>query len=73
MTVFAPKGKVRIEVEPLEWINIAQGNIKTVVAGTRHAFKVAKYARRLLAEVQYRFNRHSDLAAMVPCGGRPVL
>jgi hypothetical protein len=34
--------------------------------GTHHSFKFAKYARRYLAEVQYRFNRRRDMAAMVP-------
>jgi len=28
--------------------------------------RVAKYAHRYLAEVQYRFNRRFDLASMVP-------
>ncbi|SFM70072.1 hypothetical protein SAMN02982985_05012, partial [Rugamonas rubra] len=36
------------------------------LSGTHHAFKFAKYARRYLAEVQYRFNRRADMAAMVP-------
>jgi hypothetical protein len=29
-------------------------------------FKFAKYARRQLAEFQYRFNRRADLAAVAP-------
>lgn len=52
-TVFAPKGKIGTEVEPIEWLNIARGNFKTVVAGTCHAFKFAKHARRVFVEVQY--------------------
>jgi hypothetical protein len=35
-------------------------------SGTHHSFKFAKYARRYLAEVQYRFNRRADMAATVP-------
>lgn len=41
--------------------------LETALSGTHHAFKFAKYARRYLAEVQYRFNRRSDMAAMLPC------
>jgi hypothetical protein len=32
--------------------------------GLSRAFTLARYARRYLAEVQYRFNRRADLAAM---------
>ncbi|WP_426178230.1 transposase, partial [Massilia sp. TWR1-2-2] len=48
------------------WLNVLLGNLKTALSGTHHAFKFAKYARRYLAEVQYRFNRRADMAAMVP-------
>lgn len=49
-----------------KWQNVLLGNLKTALSGTHHAFKFAKYARRYLAEVQYRFNRRADMAAMVP-------
>ena len=62
----APKGKVGTEIEPFKWLNVVLGNLKTSLSGTYHAFKFAKYAQRYLADVQYRFNRRFDLAAMVP-------
>lgn len=64
--VIASRGKAGTEIEPFRWLNVVLGNLKTALAGTHHAFKFAKYARRYLAEVQYRFNRRFDLAAMVP-------
>jgi transposase-like protein len=64
--VQAPRGKAGTEIEPFKWLNVVLGNLKTALSGTHHAFNFAKYARRYLAEVQYRFNRRSDLASMVP-------
>lgn len=64
--VLAPKGKAGTEIEPFKWLNVLLGNLKTALSGTHHAFKFAKYAHRYLAEVQYRFNRRFNLAAMVP-------
>lgn len=64
--VLAPKGKTGTEIEPFKWLNVVLGNLKTALSGTHHAFKFAKYAQRYLADAQYRFNRRSDLAAMVP-------
>ena len=64
--VLAPRGKAGTEIEPFKWLNVLLGNLKTALSGTHHAFKFAKYARRYLAEVQYRFNRRADMAAMVP-------
>lgn len=64
--VLAPKRKAGTEIEPFKWLNIVLGNLKTALSGTHHAFKFAKYAQRYLADAQYRFNRRSDLAAMVP-------
>ena len=64
--VLEPKGKAGTEIEPFKWLNVVLGNLKTALAGTHHAFKFAKYAQRYLADAQYRFNRRSDLAAMVP-------
>lgn len=65
-TVIAPKGKAGTEIEPFRRLNVLLGNLKTALSGTHHAFKFSKYARRYLAEVQYRFNRRSDMSAMVP-------
>jgi transposase-like protein len=62
----APKGKVGTEIEPFKWLNVLLGNLKTSLSGTYHAFKFAKYAQRYLSDVQYRFNRRVNLAAMVP-------
>lgn len=64
--VLPPRGKAGTEIEPFRWLNVVLGNLKTALSGTHHAFKFAKYARRYLAEVQYRFNRRFDLGAMVP-------
>jgi hypothetical protein len=61
-----PRGKAGTEIEPFKWVNVVLGNLKTTITGIHHAFKFAKYARRYLAEVQYRFNRRVDMAAMVP-------
>lgn len=60
----AIKGKKGTEIAPFKWINILLGNLKTSLAGTYHAFHFAKYGHRYLADVQYRFNRKFDLAAM---------
>lgn len=64
--VIPPKGKAGTEIEPFKWLNVLLGNLKTALTGTHHAFKFKKYAARYLAEVQYRFNRRADLAALVP-------
>lgn len=64
--VQAPRGKAGTEIEPFKWLNVLLGNLKTALSGTHHAFNFRKYARRYLAEVQYRFNRRLDMAAMVP-------
>lgn len=64
--VIAGKGKAGCEVDAFKWLNVLLGNLKTTLTGTHHAFAFAKYAHRYLAEVQYRFNRRFDLAAMVP-------
>jgi len=60
------KGKSGTEIEPFKWLNVILGNLKTSLTGTYHAFKFRKYAARYLADVQYRFNRRSDLVAMLP-------
>ncbi|WP_155963337.1 IS1595 family transposase [Enterobacter sp. BIDMC 29] len=69
----APRGKAGTEIEPFSWLNILLGNLKTTLSGTYHAFKFAKYAQRYLSDVQYRFNRRFDLAAMIPCLARDIM
>lgn len=64
--VLAPHGKAGTEIEPFKWLNVVLGNLKTALSGTHHSFKFKKYAQHYLAEVQYRFNRRVDLAAMIP-------
>lgn len=61
-----PHGKAGTEIQAFRWLNVVLGNLKTALSGTYHAFKFAKYGFRYLAEVQYRFNRRLDLAAMLP-------
>ena len=46
-------------------VNTVLSNLKTAISGTYHAFKLAKYADRYLAEVQYRFNRRFDLTPIL--------
>ena len=58
--------KAGCDIEPFKWLNIILGNLKTALSGTHHAFAFPKYAHRYLAEVQYRFNRRSNLGSMVP-------
>jgi transposase-like protein len=64
--VIAPKRKAGTEIDAFRWLNVVLGNLKTTLSGTHHAFGFAKYSHRYLAEVQYRFNRRDNLAAMVP-------
>lgn len=64
--VIAPRGKAGTEIEPFKWLNVLLGNLKTALSGTHHSFAFSKYARRYLAEVQYRFNRRVNMGAMVP-------
>ena len=46
-------------------VNTVLANLKTAINGTYHAFDFRKYADRYLAEVQYRFNRRSDLGTIL--------
>jgi len=63
--VVPPRGKTGTEIPPFRWLNIVLGNLKTALSGTYHAFQFRKYAARYLGEMQYRFNRRFDMAAMV--------
>ncbi|MGH8110981.1 MAG: transposase, partial [Rhodanobacteraceae bacterium] len=48
-------------------------NAKRAISGRYHAIGQAKYARRYLAEAQYRFNRRFRLAEMLPRLARAVM
>lgn len=48
------------------WVNVVLTNVKRAISGYCHAFKQGKYARRYLAETQYRFNNQLHLAEMLP-------
>ena len=48
------------------WVNTVLSNVKTAIEGTYHSFDFAKYIKRYLAEVQYRFNRRFDLRSKFP-------
>lgn len=58
-------GTASVKLEQFRAINTLLGNLKTAFSGTYHAFDFQKYAHRYLAEVQYRFNRRFDLAAIL--------
>ena len=47
-----------------KWVNTILGNIKSAIVGTYRA--VRSHADRTLAEFEWRFNRRSDLASMIP-------
>jgi transposase-like protein len=47
------------------WVNTALGNLKNAIRGTFHTLS-DRHAARHLAEFEYRFNRRSDLAEMIP-------
>ena len=57
-------GRASAQRRELKAVNTVLSNLKTAQSGTYHSFKFAKYAHRYLAEVQYRFNRRYDLAAI---------
>ncbi len=59
-------GRAATEVAGARWVNVVLGNLKRAISGTYHAIKQAKYARRYLAEVAYRFNRRFRLHEMLP-------
>ena len=54
------------EASGARWVNIVLSNLKRAIAGTYHAIRQAKYARRYLAEAAYRFNRRFRLRDMLP-------
>lgn len=57
-------------------INTLLGNLKMWMRTTFRGFKTSHYARRYMAEFQYRFNRRFNLACLMPtllaaCAGQP--
>jgi hypothetical protein len=58
-------GAASVKLPQFKAINTVLSNLKTALKGTYHAFDFAKYAHRYLAEVQYRFNRRFNLAAIL--------
>lgn len=58
-------GKACVLNEKFRAVNTLIGNIETALTGTYHAIKFAKYGYRYLAEVQFRFNRRSDMRAIL--------
>lgn len=49
---------------PFHWVNTVLGNLKTRLSGAYHAFTFAKYAKRYLSTVTYRFNRRFHLETL---------
>jgi ribosomal protein L37AE/L43A len=58
-------GKNSIRLPQFRAVNTLLGNLKSVLAGTYHAFDFVKYAHRYLAEAQYRFNRRFNLDSIL--------
>lgn len=58
-------GRASVEEPEFYWVNTVLGNLKSALRSTYHAIR-PKYAQRYLSEFQYRFNRRTDLSAMLP-------
>lgn len=58
-------GKAYVLTGKSRVVNTLIGNIEPALTGTYHAIKFAKYGYRYLAEVQFRFNRRSDMRAIL--------
>ena len=54
-------GRLPRQLPAFRWVNTVLGNLKTMLAGSLHAFKFRKYADGYLAAFAYRFNRRFDL------------
>ncbi len=59
-------GRAATEVRGARWVNVVLGNAKRAMDGVYHSIRQSHYARRYLAEAQYRFNRRFRLAEMLP-------
>jgi len=64
MPMVAGQRKPR-DLPEFKWVNTVLGNLKTMLAGTFHAFNYRKYADRYLAAFAYRFNHRFDLRDLV--------
>ena len=58
-------GAAAARTPAFKWVNTALGNIKAAITGTYRAIS-SNHVPRYLAELEYRFNRRYDLAAMIP-------
>ena len=63
--IVAGPGKKGAQHASFKWVNTLLGNLKTSLAGTYHAFGFRQYAHRYLAAAAWRFNRRTDMAAMI--------
>src|SRR5207244_10161598 len=63
--IIARSGRRAALMPAFKWVNTTLGNIKSAITGTYRAIR-DKHVPRYLAEFEYRFNRHYDLAAMMP-------
>lgn len=66
-------GRAACQARGARWVNVVLANAKRAISGRYHAIKQAKYARRYLAEAQYRFNRRFRLAEMLPRLARAMM
>ena len=57
-------GRLPRELPALRWVNTLPGNLKTMLAGSLHAFKFRQYADGYLAAFAYGFNRRFDLRGL---------
>lgn len=65
-TVITTGGGAKRPTEPaLQWVNTLLGNVKAAITGTCRALR-PQHTARYLAAYEYRFNRRTDLASMVP-------
>ncbi|WP_119157988.1 IS1595 family transposase, partial [Caldimonas tepidiphila] len=53
------------ELPQFTWVNTILGNLKTMIGGGYKAFKFTKYASHYLGAFAYRFNRRSNLPALL--------
>ena len=61
-------GRASVEEPEFYWVNTILGNLKSALRSTYHAIR-PRYAQRYLSELQYRFNRRSDLSGVIVKSG----
>lgn len=59
--------------DPAANLRAVIGNVTTAPTGMYRSIKFAKYAYRNLSEVQFRFNRRSEMCAMLDSLLRPLV